>query len=180
MLSARHKWSMILSFAIIIACWTSETNTIGRPRSVGYQKTWIISLFYVQLLRDLHQSIQREIAFLYYKFCACASLQKYLNRNPHTMSTAYLLLSLHSSTSTVLVNTGFPPRFHVTSRIQDMLSETTPLECRATNLVTCHFSMRFFSRLLRIAATNKQPSHTSLHFQIKKYPATLVTFHIPC
>ena len=46
-----------------------------------------------------------------YKFRACTSLQKYQSRKPHTLWTAYLSHSLHSSTSTAFVSTCTPLEF---------------------------------------------------------------------
>ena len=141
-LVSRHKvncpilWTTF-AFTIVCSCW------------VGHQKN--LNSFAVL------NAIITGLA-------PCMSLQKYLNRKPHTLSTAYLLHSLHSSTSTVLVSTGFSPRFHVTSHIMEILSETTPPECIATTSLAAVFSVRSFSRLPLMAATKEQPSHTWLLF----------------
>ena len=64
--------------------------------------------FYVQLLRDLHQSIQRENELLVlYILCLCKYAKVTKQKTPYIFN-SIPSRSLHSSTWTVFVSTSFP------------------------------------------------------------------------
>ena len=130
----------------------------------------------------MHHSIQRKNALLCNKFCACAcaSLQKYLNRKSHTLSTAYLWRSLHSSTSTVLVSTGFPPPISCDFLLDGrVIRNHTP----GVQSYKPRYLLRFFSCLPLTAATNEQPSHTCLFlpdYEVTCNPSSILYCSLSC